>query len=152
MIKTKRFNDPVEDDDGYRLLITRYRPRGIRSEDETWDGWLPQLGPSKELHADAYGKNGRTITFDEYRERYLREMESQGFLIDGLADRVKSGEALTLMCSSACVDAERCHRSILKGLIEQALEVPTRRDASRASPGTSSGGAGSPRRGRLQRR
>ena len=134
MIKTKRFNDPVEDDDGYRLLITRYRPRGIRSEDETWDGWLPQLGPSKELHADAYGKNGRTITFDEYRVRYLKEMASQGFLIDGLAARVKSGETLTLMCSSACVDPERCHRSVLKTLIEQRLSAPVTDSQTRRPP------------------
>lgn len=119
MIKTKRFNDPVDDDDGYRLLVTRYRPRGIRSEDESWSGWLPQLGPSRELHADAYGKKGREITFDEYRSRYLREMESNTFLIQGLADRVKNGETITLLCSSACVDPERCHRRLLEALITE---------------------------------
>src|SRR5262245_17523063 len=54
MIKTKRWNDPEEPDDGYRLLVCRYRPRGVRREDERWDAWLPQLGPSRELHAAAY--------------------------------------------------------------------------------------------------
>lgn len=122
MIRTKRWNDPAEDADGYRLLVTRYRPRGVRGEDETWAGWLPQLAPSRELHADAYGKAGREITFDEYRERYLREMAEQQFLIDGLATRVRAGETLTLLCSSACVDPARCHRTLLEKLVEHAAK------------------------------
>ena len=28
-IKTRRWDDPKEDDDGFRLLVTRYRPRGL---------------------------------------------------------------------------------------------------------------------------
>lgn len=120
MIRTKRWNDPAEDADGYRLLITRYRPRGVSGEHEPWAGWLPQLAPSRELHADAYGKAGREITFEEYSERYLREMAEQQFLIDGLATRVRGGETLTLLCSSACVDPARCHRTLLEQLVEHA--------------------------------
>lgn len=120
MIKTKRWNDPVEPDDGYRLLVTRYRPRGLKSSDENWDGWLAQLAPSRALHADAYGKNGVTLAWDDYRARYLAEMRAQRFLIEGLAARVDAGEALTLLCSSACVDPARCHRSLLALLVEEA--------------------------------
>jgi uncharacterized protein YeaO (DUF488 family) len=120
MIKTKRWNDPVEPDDGYRLLVTRYRPRGLKTEDENWDGWLVQLAPSRALHADAYGKNGVEIPFDEYRARYLKEMEKQTFLIEGLAERERSGETITLLCSSACVDPARCHRTLLAALIDKA--------------------------------
>lgn len=28
------------------------------------------------------------------------------------------GETITLLCSSACVDAAWCHRTLLKGLVE----------------------------------
>jgi len=58
MIKTKRWNDPVEPGDGRRLLITRYRPRGVKKGEEPWDEWRKELAPSKELHADWYGKRG----------------------------------------------------------------------------------------------
>ena len=61
MIRTRRYNDPALPDDGFRLLVTRYRPRGVKKEDETWDAWDPALGPSKELHAAAYGKSGEPI-------------------------------------------------------------------------------------------
>ncbi len=120
-IKTKRWNDPIEKDDGFRLLVCRYRPRGLRKEDETWDTWLKDLGPSRELHADYYGKHGAPIGWDEYRQRYLDEMKSQDDYIDQLAGLVADGKTLTLLCSSACVDPERCHRMLLKGLIEARL-------------------------------
>jgi uncharacterized protein YeaO (DUF488 family) len=52
MIKTKRWDDPREDDDGFRLLICRYRPRALPKKKETWDLWWSQLGPSKEQLAN----------------------------------------------------------------------------------------------------
>jgi uncharacterized protein YeaO (DUF488 family) len=131
-VKTKRWNDPKEEADGYRLLVCRFRPRGVAREAETWDAWLPQLGPSAELHAAVYGKHGAPIGWDEYTRRYLGEMEAQGFWIRGFAERVAKGETLTLLCSSACVDPERCHRTLLARLITQAAMPPeSDRDAMR---------------------
>ena len=118
-IKTKRWNDAVERDDGYRVLICRYRPRGVRKDAETWHAWSSELGPSRELHADYYGKHGAPIGWREYRRRYLAEMSKQGPAIAKLADRVANGETVTLLCSSACVDLERCHRSLLQLLVEK---------------------------------
>ena len=120
-IKQKRWNDPPEADDGFRLLVCRYRPRGVRKEDETWDAWCKELGPSKELHADYYGKKGAPIDWETYRRRYLEEMTAQAEYIDELASLVDEGKTVTLLCSSACVDAARCHRTLLRGLIEQRL-------------------------------
>jgi uncharacterized protein YeaO (DUF488 family) len=118
-IKTRRWNDPREKDDGFRLLVCRYRPRGVKKEDETWDAWQPALGPSKELHAAYYGKTGEPIGWDEYVKRYREEMKRQGYWIRGFSERVKRGETLTLLCSSACVDPEKCHRTLLAEMIER---------------------------------
>jgi uncharacterized protein YeaO (DUF488 family) len=120
-VRMRRWNDRRLPGDGLRLLICRYRPRGVRKEDETWDAWEPDLGPSKDLHADAYGKRGREIGWDEYRARYLAEMKRQGAKIAVLAERVQKGETITLLCSSACEDDERCHRSLLRKLLEEAV-------------------------------
>jgi uncharacterized protein YeaO (DUF488 family) len=92
MIKTKRWNDPAEPSDGTRILITRYRPRGL-PKSETWN---------------------------EYRIRYLKEMREQKTAIEVLAKRSKAGETITLLCSKDCVQEARCHRSLLKELIERA--------------------------------
>ena len=119
-IRTRRWNDPPEPDDGFRLLITRYRPRGVSKANETWDEWLPKLGPSKELHAAVYTKEGSPISWPAYRAKYLAEQRGNPELIEDLARRSKSGEIITLLCSSACERESRCHRSILRELVEEA--------------------------------
>jgi uncharacterized protein YeaO (DUF488 family) len=121
-IRTKTWDAPREADDGFRLLICRYRPRALPKKKETWDLWWSQLGPSKELHAAYYGKHGQTpIDWETYRERYLEEMKAQDESITILAEKVAAGLTLTLLCSSACTDPVRCHRFLLKGLIEAKL-------------------------------
>ena len=120
-IRTKRWNDPIEGDDGFRLLVCRYRPRGVAKSAETWDAWEPNLGPSRELHAGYWGKRGAKLSWESYRKLYLSEMRGQMKLIDDLAKRVAAGETITLLCSSACERESRCHRSLLSDLIEKAM-------------------------------
>ena len=122
-ILTKRWDDPIDAKaDGTRILITRYRPRALPKEKETWTEWIADLGPSKDLHAAYYKKIGNGITWDQYRIAYLREMRDQKPLINLLAQRHAAGETITLLCSSQCVRESRCHRSLLKELIEKAAQ------------------------------
>src|ERR1700722_19151945 len=113
-IFTRRWDDLPVSDEGCKILITRYRPRGLPKSKETWDIWMPNLGPSKELHAAAYGKGVLAISWEIYLNRYRTEMRQQVHAIKQLAVRVKAGETLTLLCSSQCVRESRCHRSVLK--------------------------------------
>jgi uncharacterized protein YeaO (DUF488 family) len=134
VLKTKRWNDPVEADDGFRLLVCRYRPRGLRRERENWDEWWPQLAPGVELHAEAYGKNGPALDWDTYRARYLVEMQLARPKIEAIVARIAGGESVSLLCSSACVEEARCHRVLLRELVEATLgreaRPPAREEAS----------------------
>ena len=121
IIKTKRWNDPADPDDGLRLLICRYRPRGVSKSDETWEAWEPNLGPSKELLAAFRTTSASPLGWAQYRQRYLAEMREQKPLIESLAARVKEGQTITLLCSSTCVRESRCHRSLLAELIAAAV-------------------------------
>jgi uncharacterized protein YeaO (DUF488 family) len=136
-LKTKRWDDPPEDDDGFRLLICRYRPRALPKAKETWDLWWKHLGPSKELHAAFYGKHGPPIGWEDYRQRYLEEMkgEEPQESITILAEKVAAGKTITLLCSSACTAAAHCHRTLLRQLIEARL--PPKRSKNREGSGTS---------------
>lgn len=123
-LRTKRWNDPPEAEDGFRLLICRYRPRGVPKENEPWDLWCAALGPSKKLHAMVYGKLGEPpIDFGTYERLFRAEMKSRGSWLEAVADRVRREESVTLLCSSACTDPLRCHRSIVQSLVE-ALVSP----------------------------
>lgn len=113
---TKRWNDPVGAGDGYRLLICRLRPRGVPSATQPWNDWWPELGPSREL-LDAFHGKGRDepLPWDLYARQYLDEMQAPSAIwrIRALVRRLEEGETITLLCSSACVDPARCHRTLL---------------------------------------
>jgi uncharacterized protein YeaO (DUF488 family) len=99
----------------------------LPKEEETWDLWWSHLAPSKDLHAAFYGKKGAPITWEEYRKRYLEEMqgEEQQEAIKLLAEKVAEGKTITLLCSSACEKAKTCHRTLLKELIEERVRALT---------------------------
>ena len=139
-VRTKRWNDSVEPEDGFRLLICRYRPRGVRKDEETWHASCPALAPSPALHAAFYGKSGPAIDWAEYASRFRAEMQAAGYFIGSFAERVRQGETITLLCSSACSDETRCHRSIVRELIERAAGVASSKQAA------ADGGAGAIRR------
>src|SRR5262245_33244917 len=98
-LKTKRWNDPAEPSDGFRLLICRIRPRGVPKEGEPWDAWRPDLGPSKELLDAFHGKHGAAISWSEYKKRYLAEMKERPAEL-GLLARLAKDRTVTLLCSS----------------------------------------------------
>jgi uncharacterized protein YeaO (DUF488 family) len=123
-IRTRRWNDPPGGGEtGTRVLVCRFRPRGVRKADETWDEWRPDLGPSRELHAACYGKGQEAIDWAIYRRRYLAEMgrDPGRFHLRALAGRIAGGEDVVLLCSSACRDEARCHRSLLRELLAQLI-------------------------------
>ncbi len=121
-VTTRRWNDPPVAGEGRRILVCRFRPRGVRKEDETWDEWWKELGPSAALHAAVYGKDQPAIDWPEYRRRYLEEMarDPGRFYLRALANRVAAGEDLALLCSSACTDEAVCHRSLLREIVARA--------------------------------
>ena len=69
-----------------------------------------------------YSDNASTLPWATYRRRYFDEMKTQRPRIAALAERVRTGETITLLCSSACERESRCHRSLLRELIEAELQ------------------------------
>ena len=102
--------------DGLRVLVTQYWPRGIAKE--AIDEYLRVLGPSRSL---LHSFKGGEITWDQYRRQYLSEMdgEVQRAAIHRLATIVRN-QSVTVMC--VCQQEEECHRSLLRGLIEELGE------------------------------
>jgi uncharacterized protein YeaO (DUF488 family) len=111
MIRTKRIYEAPSPDDGHRLLVMRMWPRGIRKE--AVDEWQPDLGPSRPLIADF--RQGR-IDWPQFTSRYQAEMAEKGELLARAREQAQQ-ETITLLCS--CADENRCHRTLLKRLLER---------------------------------
>jgi uncharacterized protein YeaO (DUF488 family) len=110
VIRTKRVYDAPAKSDGERLLVMRLWPRGVRKD--AVDAWEKELAPSREL-LRSYQEGG--VTWAQFARAYRREMTSQQARIDALASRVKRRRA-TLLCG--CAEDSRCHRSLLRELVE----------------------------------
>jgi uncharacterized protein YeaO (DUF488 family) len=136
-IRTRRWDEKTWDDDGHRVLICRSRPKVPAGGVATWRQWLPCLAPSAALQAalagHGKGAGGRAarvapLTWGDFRARYLREMaddEQAREAVAFLAELVAEGRAVTLLCSASCAREDRCHRALLKGLIEdEAARLP----------------------------
>ncbi len=109
-------------EDGERLLVMRYWPRGVRGE--AVDRWVRDLAPSARLLREYRGRDDpatrSAATGDDglrswFASAYRAEMAAQEPLIGELRAMHERGETITLLC--ACHDPARCHRSVLAGLI-----------------------------------
>ncbi|KGI60794.1 hypothetical protein HMPREF3034_01540 [Prevotella sp. DNF00663] len=73
MIKTKRIYDPVADTDGYRVLVDRLWPRGLKKETAHIDLWEKEIAPTNELRK-WFGHAPEK--FEEFARRYQEELQA----------------------------------------------------------------------------
>ena len=70
-VRLKRAYEAPEAADGYRVLVDRLWPRGVRKDALTIDAWMKEIGPSDELRRwfghDA--SHGTTRRLDPAAER-----------------------------------------------------------------------------------
>ena len=101
-------------EDGVRLLVMRYWPRGVRRE--RFDRWLRDLAPSKSLlrsfripAANADLAPAGNAHWEAFVRDYVIEMEDQRGLIDELRLRHEHGETLTVLCGchDPCLDRQK---------------------------------------------
>jgi uncharacterized protein YeaO (DUF488 family) len=65
------YDDDDDTERGYRVLVDRLWPRGIRREDAALDQWAKDLAPSAELRR-WYGHD--PAKFEQFARRYRREL------------------------------------------------------------------------------
>ena len=56
-IKLKRIYEPEEEGDGFRILVDRLYPRGIKKEDLRVDLWDKEIAPSEGLRKEFHLEN-----------------------------------------------------------------------------------------------
>lgn len=110
-VKTKSIYEPKRKDDGFRVLVMQFWPRGV-SKDKI-DIWEKDLGTPPELIKK--WKKG-SVSWQEFSKEYRRSVKQHSDKIKALADRAKK-ETITLLCS--CSDGKHCHRALLQQLISK---------------------------------
>ena len=72
MIKIKRIYEPVDKNDGYRILIDRLWPRGIKKEEAHIDLWSKDIAPSTALRK---WFNHEPEKWESFRKKYYTELK-----------------------------------------------------------------------------
>lgn len=71
-ILTKRIYKEASDQDGYRMLIDKVWPRGVKKEDAKLNEWNKDIAPSTDLRKWFGHKAER---FDEFARKYRQELK-----------------------------------------------------------------------------
>lgn len=103
---------PAEPSDGYRVLVDRLWPRGVKKVDLKLDEWVKEVGPSNELR-QWFGHD--PAKFDEFRTEYLAELKRSDLPHQILND-AKGASHLTLVYSAK--DEQHNQAVVLKGYLE----------------------------------
>lgn len=144
MVRLKRAYEPVEPDDGRRVLVERLWPRGLRKEQAHFDAWIKDLAPSDALRKWFHHDPSR---WAEFEERYARELQSEDAraALEELV-REASSETVTLVYSAH--DEEHNNAVVLKRMVERKLRRPSRKATRPVQRRATSRGAGHAPHGR----
>ena len=128
MLKTRSVRSQPTKDDGLRILVARFRGRGLSAS--SYDVWMPSLGPSEEL---LRAVQSGTIDWKTYTKRYREELYLDGPIDDRSATIKNHGQKSTLRLLRAVSrkqhvtllchcdeDATECHRFLLLEEVQKA--------------------------------
>lgn len=114
-IKIKRVYEPAAPDDGYRVLVDKLWPRGIRKDALRYDLWAKDITPASELrawyHADPEAR------WPEFRRKYTEELRSSQAVRDFVWKIAAKGTVTLLYASKS---AAGNHALILQEYLERA--------------------------------
>jgi uncharacterized protein YeaO (DUF488 family) len=114
MIHLKRAYDPPSEADGMRILVERLWPRGLTKERLAVKLWLKEVSPSPELRK-WYGHDPEK--WEEFRRRYLAELEAAGEPLQRLRELASQGEVTFVY---AARDEEHNSARLLKEYLENS--------------------------------
>ncbi len=117
MVQMKRAYEAAAKKDGYRVLIDRLWPRGIKKENLPLDAWMKELAPSTELRKEFGHDPKRWTAFQTKYKKELKNPEAKEKikLLIAIAKKAK----LTLLYGAR--DTEHNDAVVLKKVIEKAL-------------------------------
>ena len=116
-VKIKRVYLPPEPSDGFRVLVDKLWPRGIRKENLSYDLWAKDVTPSTPLrqwfHADPDAR------WTDFKKRYLQELETSP-AARKFAERLEGEKVVTLLYASK--SPTQNHALVVQQFLEKILK------------------------------
>ncbi len=119
-IYTKRIYEPANPADGYRVLVDRLWPRGVRKGQAALDHWARELAPSTRLREWLHEDMER---WSEFCRRYRLELRTQSASLNALRKHAAERRVTLLY---AAKDAQRNHAKVLREVLAAPLGINPR--------------------------
>ena len=117
--RCKRIYEPAADTDGFRVLVDRLWPRGIRKENARINLWSKEIAPSKELRKWFSHDPAKYDAFEAlYRQELNRNPASQEF--KNLCMQKVQDQQVTLLYGAK--DEKYNHAVVLKEWLEERTD------------------------------
>ena len=122
-LSTFQVGTPARLEQGLRVGVTRFPPRGVPKErwaaDGYFDVWLPVLAPSAKLVAEIKKSvNGTAAEREKAFDRYERELLSNATGRQTVEFLAQVAARMPISIGCACEDESRCHRSRLFKIVQ----------------------------------
>lgn len=123
MITIKRVYDRPAKTDGYRVLIDRLWPRGVKRGPALMDAWLKEAAPSAELRR--WFKHD-PAKWPEFRRRYRLELEARPEPWAPILAKARRGN-VTLLYGAR--DLRHNNAVVLREFVNAKLKAPSGRSS-----------------------
>ena len=114
MIRLKRVYEKPAAEDGFRVLVERLWPRGMRKEEARVVLWLREAGASTELRK-WFGHD--PAKWEEFQEEYFRELSEKPEVVHQLINLLRENTAITFLFAAR--DEEHNNAVALKRYLEE---------------------------------
>ena len=94
MVRIKRVYEPAAKEDGYRVLVDRLWPRGMKKEAAKIDLWIKDIAPSDQLRKSFHHEAMKWPTF---QKKYQAELKTKKGSLAELKKLEKRHGTLTLL-------------------------------------------------------
>lgn len=118
MVRLKRVYESKSRGDGYRVLVDRLWPRGLKKQEAAVDDWFKNLGPSHQLRKDFGHDPSRWKSFISAYKKELRSPTTKD-LLKKLSRRASRG-TVTLLYGAR--DEEHNNAVVLKEVLDKELK------------------------------
>lgn len=92
-IGIKRIYEPYDSKDGFRILVDRLWPRGMKRENARIDLWMKEIAPSTALRT-WFGHD--PAKWEEFKQRYWKELKDND-AVSKLIDLFNEKDHITLL-------------------------------------------------------
>lgn len=114
IIKLKRAYEAPEKSDGFRLLVDRLWPRGVKKQTAKIDLWLKEIAPTTDLRKWYDHDPEKWL---EFKKSYIKELNTKKDLVQALLQSKQ--RIITLVF--AAKDIEYSHALILQKYLQKKL-------------------------------